>query len=539
MSGDVSDEGVEELQTRIRETEGSVQRIIQEVNELTELAAELKIDDASEPELAEMNRELMAAQTAAEREHEEAEKERKKRKSAERAAEEEKRRNRELRTEKNEMVKKIRELESKLRRANKTVQEERMNAMRTPNGKYAGRGSMSPSESPVELRRRASERIEAQLRVEARQGQAKTSKHNNFTMPVIATSEIAAALEAEASFENEANTMRASGTSASSSAGLLTMTSPGVKPMEISNGAAERIAKAAALSNSGKKKHPLALTSSPDALGSEGIKRKRKTHPTGTPISNAAATAVKIQERRANAGCSSSLVFAMAGTGLGPSGKASAATLAKEKFSTEGGRAAIGQFVASKRTKPVEFASVEIGNGAAAGKSEKRQLIFKIGPKKKDDIRKRITGQIGKSESNDSPSKVIIRDNALSKKCTKKEALRFKKAQMKQKRERQRRQAILQEEHKDKSRDRHGMDPFGKRLTREQIKQKGNAFMQSGQRNSKPLGAFPGSRGAQAAMNLAMGNDESGELHKPPAMSEASFDAVGRVRPVSSPAPFV
>ena len=150
MSGDVSDEGVEELQNRIRDTEGFVQRTSQEINELTELAAELKVDDTSEPELAEMNRELMVAQTAAEREHEEAEKERKKRKTAERAAEEEKRRNRELRTEKNEMVKKIRELESKLRRANKAVQEERLNSMRTPNGKYLGRGSISPSESPGE-----------------------------------------------------------------------------------------------------------------------------------------------------------------------------------------------------------------------------------------------------------------------------------------------------------------------------------------------------------------------------------------------------
>ena len=137
---------------------------------------------------------------------------------------------------------------------------------------------------------------------------------------------------------------------------------------------------------------------------------------------------------------------------------------------SESGRAAIGKFVASKRSKAVEFPN-DGKQETLAGKADKRQLIFKIGPKKKDDIRKRITGQIGKCTSNDSPSKAIIRDNALSVKCTKKEALRFKKAQMKQKRERQRRQAILQEEHKDRSRDRHGMDVFGKRLTREQIKQ--------------------------------------------------------------------
>ena len=64
--------------------------------------------------------------------------------------------------------------------------------MRTPNAKYAGRGSLSPSESPVELRRRASERLEAKRRAEAK------SRNGNLTMPVIATSEIAAALEAEA-----------------------------------------------------------------------------------------------------------------------------------------------------------------------------------------------------------------------------------------------------------------------------------------------------------------------------------------------------
>ena len=115
MSGEVSDEGVEKLQIRIRETEEGIQRDIQEIKELTELAEELRVDESSDPELAEMNRELLAAQTAAEREQEEAEKERKKRKIAERAAEEEKRRNRELRMEKSEMVKKIRELENKLR----------------------------------------------------------------------------------------------------------------------------------------------------------------------------------------------------------------------------------------------------------------------------------------------------------------------------------------------------------------------------------------------------------------------------------------
>eukprot|EP00946_MAST-07B_sp_MAST-7B-sp1_P005328 g5328.t1 len=499
MSGEVSDEGVEKLQIRIRETEEGIQRDIQEIKELTELAEELRVDESSDPELAEMNRELLAAQTAAEREQEEAEKERKKRKIAERAAEEEKRRNRELRMEKSEMVKKIRELENKLRHANKTVQEERMNAMRTPNAKYAGRGSLSPSESPVELRRRASERLEAKRRAEAK------SRNGNLTMPVIATSEIAAALEAEASsFEKTVDTTATDTRSIKSSSELLTLTSPGVKPMEISNGAAKRIAKAAALSNSGKKDMQFKLSSS-EASGSN----KRKTHPTGTPISNAAATAAKLQERRTSSD-GGSLVFAMAGAGLGPSGKASAASLAKERFSSESGRAAIGKFVASKRSKAVEFPN-DGKQETLAGKADKRQLIFKIGPKKKDDIRKRITGQIGKCTSNDSPSKAIIRDNALSVKCTKKEALRFKKAQMKQKRERQRRQAILQEEHKDRSRDRHGMDVFGKRLTREQIKQKGNAFMQTGQRNSKPLGAFPSSKSAHVAMSIAMGNGGSGE----------------------------
>ena len=78
MSGEVSDEGVEKLQIRIRETEEGIQRDIQEIKELTELAEELRVDESSDPELAEMNRELLAAQTAAEREQEEAEKERKK-----------------------------------------------------------------------------------------------------------------------------------------------------------------------------------------------------------------------------------------------------------------------------------------------------------------------------------------------------------------------------------------------------------------------------------------------------------------------------
>ena len=77
MSGEVSDEGVEKLQIRIRETEEGIQRDIQEIKELTELAEELRVDESSDPELAEMNRELLAAQTAAEREQEEAEKERK------------------------------------------------------------------------------------------------------------------------------------------------------------------------------------------------------------------------------------------------------------------------------------------------------------------------------------------------------------------------------------------------------------------------------------------------------------------------------
>ena len=41
MSGEVSDEGVEKLQIRIRETEEGIQRDIQEIKELTELAEEL------------------------------------------------------------------------------------------------------------------------------------------------------------------------------------------------------------------------------------------------------------------------------------------------------------------------------------------------------------------------------------------------------------------------------------------------------------------------------------------------------------------
>ena len=154
------------------------------------------------------------------------------------------------------------------------------------------------------------------------------------------------------------------------------------------------------LSNSGKKDMQFKL-SSPEASGSN----KRKTHPTGTPISNAAATAAKLQERRTSSD-GGSLVFAMAGAGLGPSGKASAASLAKERFSSESGRAAIGKFVASKRSKAVEFPN-DGKQETLAGKADKRQLIFKIGPKKKDDIRKRITGQIGKCTSNDSPLRLL------------------------------------------------------------------------------------------------------------------------------------
>ena len=53
-------------------------------------------------------------------------------------------------------------------------------------------------------------------------------------------------------FEKTVDTT-ATDASIKSSSELLTLTSPGVKPMEISNGAAKRIAKAAALSNSGKR----------------------------------------------------------------------------------------------------------------------------------------------------------------------------------------------------------------------------------------------------------------------------------------------
>lgn len=516
MSGEVSDEDVDVLQTRINETVEKIQRAKQEIKELNDLAEELRIGNPSNPELEEMNSELIAAQQIAEREQKEAEIEREKRANAERAVEEEKRRSRELRAEKNEMVKKIRELESKLRHANKLVQEERMNAMRTPNAKLNEKRNISPRESPVELRRRASERMEAKRRVESKDISKISDEANsesNFTMPIIATSEIAAALEAEASSESQSDS---SASSSKLSSNLLTITSPGVKPMEISNGAAERIAKAAALSNSGKK--------------SSDTTNKRKSHPTGTPISTAAATANRLNERRQSAD-GSNLVFAMSTAGIGPSGKASATRLAKQKFSSETVLAAVGDFVASKRSKSETSGGNQNSKAEKEdGKSGKPRLVFKINAKKKVDIRKQIIRDQTSSSFNDSPSKAIIRDNALSKNCTKKEALRFKKAKMKQKRERQRRQAILQEEHKDRSRDRHGMDALGKRLTREQIKERGNAFMQSGQRNSKPLGAYPGSKGAQDAIAVALGNTSA---------KTSTFGYDRGVRPVNSPAPFV
>ena len=88
MSGEVSDEDVEELQHHIKESEAKIQRIVEEIKELNELVGELKVSDIAQMDaggnqtghmilISEMSYEVSQAQTNAERERKEAEKERK------------------------------------------------------------------------------------------------------------------------------------------------------------------------------------------------------------------------------------------------------------------------------------------------------------------------------------------------------------------------------------------------------------------------------------------------------------------------------